>query len=339
MPIIKGSKFFEGSNLDNNAFSYFKPDVRQLIFSKKKNPDGLHLIFLPGYKEDNSGQGVWYKQIQVRDNFGVEFRKKYVVRDANNDPAAYFEKSFKLHYPEQAEPTTDDKGFKVYPYYGRTTTRVVFNVAILKELQKGSSLDKVVHVLDLPSYNGADQLTKWMNQPDSEGNPNPIVNDPESAVPVFVKLGTGLNPWSITPDASRRYEIPEAYGDSDNLYNLDNVFIEKSNEEILSDLRGMFSGQVFDICMEGFHGLTRVVIPGKSFSRDEEDNIDMAPVTFKKAGPVVTKIPSPSVTPALKQVPPLPEENEEEQEVVTEPVAPAKKMSTADLKSFLKTKR
>ena len=167
---------------------------------------------------------------------------------------------------------------------------------------------------------------------------NDYFKDSLLAIPVFIKLGDGMNPWQLTPNPAYRYEIPEAYGDSTKLYNLDEIFIEKSNEEIISDLRGMFSGPVFDSCMNGFAGLTRVVVPGNSL-----------PVSTAKA-PVrasnVTKIPSPggTVTPALSsvQLPPEPDEEvvEEEVEVAEEaPPVATKKLNSADLKNFLKANK
>jgi hypothetical protein len=341
MPIIKPTKTFEGSNLERQSdFSYIKNDVRQIIFNKKTNTEGLYLLFMPAYKQGITGN-PWFKVAKI----GDKIKKRYYVKNENADPATYFERNFRALYPELAkpQPAEGSNKYPIYPNYGRLATRVIFNVGVLKELLSGEPVDKVLHVLDLPSYNGADLLTKWMKAPQPDGTPNPMINDPEACIPVFVKLnsGGGTSPWEITPNSSKRYKIPDVYADSDNLYNLDEIFVDKSTEEIVDELRGMFNGSIFDQCMEGYQGLikhTITVLP-----------ITPTPVTSTlplPASPDITVLPSPSkhnnidlpVAPGLvsSQLPANP--------VVTEisgysgPVASTHDMTEADLKSFLKRK-
>jgi hypothetical protein len=45
--------------------------------------------------------------------------------------------------------------------------------------------------------------------------------------------------------------------DTEYLYNLDEVLVAKSNEEIIAKLRELYDGDVFDDCMNGFPGLVR----------------------------------------------------------------------------------
>ncbi len=244
MAIIKPSKKFVGSEMSGGeGGKYVKPDIRQVIFNKTSNKDGAYLYFLPAYKRDNTGAGVWFKTINVRDNFGDKFKDKYVVLDAN-DPVAHFERNFKLHFPEDAEVTEEQNEktgqmMKKYPNYGRVTRRVVFNVAYSQDLAKGC------HVLDLPAYNGANLLQKWLDTPDSRGREKPMVNDPDRAIPVFIKLNSGAgSPW----------QIPEQLADTDYIYNLDDIFIKKTPQELIAKLKEMFTPDVFEACMAGYPG-------------------------------------------------------------------------------------
>lgn len=252
MAIIKPSKSFAGSALSNasDAGKYIKPDIRQVLFNKNNNKEGTHLYFLPPYKQDVEGNGVWYKVIRVRDNFGDKFKDKYVVVHPD-DPVAHFERNFKAYYPEESKPVDeagkDGRMMKRYPFFGRVTTRVLFNVALVNDLAAGA------HILDLPSFNGASLLTNWLNTKDSRGRERAMLNDATRCIPVFVKLNDGGGaPWQIEPDATEPAELPTQLADSDYLYNLDEVFTIKSKEELLGKLQTMYRPDVFEQCMAGY---------------------------------------------------------------------------------------
>jgi hypothetical protein len=252
MAIIKPTKKFQGSEIDLREIGkYIKPDVRQVTFSKRQNPNGTYLYFLPSYKEDHEGNGVWYKPIRVRDNFGDKFKQKYLV--IPNDPVTHFERNLKLLYSELAatKDVTDDKGQsrKVYPLCGRVANRVVYNVAYFDKLDAGP------HVLDLPAFNGAIIFDNWQKEKDTRGRERPLLCDPEHCIPVFIKLrdGGGM-PWQIEPSPAEAAVLPDSLADSDNLYNLDEIFIEKTPEELIANLRELYSPEVFERCMEGYTG-------------------------------------------------------------------------------------
>ena len=69
MAIIRASKAFEGSDLKPRANTYIKADTRTVSFGKDEK-DGVYLFILGAYKEDSNGNGVWYRPLKIRDNFG-----------------------------------------------------------------------------------------------------------------------------------------------------------------------------------------------------------------------------------------------------------------------------
>jgi hypothetical protein len=255
MPIIKPSLKFEGAETGTtqNTTPYLREDVRKVVFNKNNNQNGVYLYFLPPYRADSLGNGVWYKSIEIRDNFGDKYKEKYLVLSRENDPAEYFGRNFKLLYPEDAKPGTivnNGKTFKKYPNYGRVTKRVLFNVAYANKLEAGP------HILDLPLANGASQLFDWLSKTDIAGNPRPLVNNPEAAFPVFLQLkDSGTNPWQLNVEASQPAILPESIATSDNLYNLDEILVIRSKEEIIGKLREMYPSHVFEDCMNGYPGL------------------------------------------------------------------------------------
>ena len=265
MAIIKPTLKFEGSdlNLTSSATPYIKEDVRRAVFNKSTNQEGAYLYFLPAYRSDNSGGGIWYKKITVRDNFGTNFKEKYHVANRAQDPAEYFANNFRILYPEDSkvgEVEVNGKKFKKYPAHGRATERVVYNVAFAQNLGTGA------HVLDLPLRNGADILMGWLQGKDLMGNSRQPINDPERCVPVFVKLKeNSANPWMIQVENNQPVALPQQLADSDYLYDLDNIFVSKSNDEIIGKLREMYSTDVFDDCMSGYAGLKKPTVQGTSF--------------------------------------------------------------------------
>jgi len=299
MAIIKPSLRFEGSELNLGAASspYIKEGVRKATFNKTTNQEGAYLYFLPAYKADDSGNGVWFKKINIRDNFGANFKEKYYVANRAQDPAEYFANNFRILYPDDARVTdveSNGKKFKKYPLCGRIAERVVYNVAFAQNLATGA------HVLDLPLRNGADGLMSWLDGKDINGNPRQPINDHERCVPVFVKLKeNSANPWMIQIENNQAVQLPLQLADSDYLYNLDDIFVPKSKEEILAKLREMYAPDVFDDCMNGFPGLTRNSVQGASFAADRtparevQQVVSVAPARQEIAKPVMAAAPVP----------------------------------------------
>jgi hypothetical protein len=292
MAIIRPSLKFEGSelNLSASATPYIKEGVRRALFNKSTNAEGAFLYFLPAYKADNAGNGIWYKKISVRDNFGTNFKEKYFVPNKMQDPAEYFANNFKILYPEEAkvkDVENNGKKFKQYPFCGRMADRVVYNVAFAQNLGAGA------HVLDLPLRNGADILMNWLDGRDLMGNSRQPVNDPDRCVPVFVKLKEGsANPWMIQVENNQPVKLPDQLADSDYLYNLDDVFVIKSKEEIIAKLREMYSSDVFEDCMNGYPGLTKPQSQGASFNQKP-------PVAAGQASQEFVKTVAPAAVPVL----------------------------------------
>lgn len=305
MAIIKPSKKFTGSEVDlRDIGRYVKPDTRQVFFGKKYNPEGAWLYFLPAYKQDAAGNGVWYKTFRIRDNFGDKFKDKYAVLDGG-DPVEYFERNFKIYYPEDAKVIDElnDKGQsrKRYPFYGRTTTRVLYNVAYVNGDPAG------VHILDLPAYNGASIINEWLKGKDRKGIERPVLNEPEHCIPVFIKLKDGGGaPWQIEPEQSDASAIPDELADSDNLYNLDDVFIRKDPAELIDRLRNMYSKEIFEQCMDGYvsddvvvtgsrpalvkkSAPTATAVVNSAKQAVEDDEVPMEFVVQEEANPVVSK--------------------------------------------------
>jgi hypothetical protein len=257
MAYIKPSLKFEGSELNLTASSapYIQENVRRAIFNKSNNPEGAFVYFLPPYRADTAGNGVWYKKISIRDNFGTKFKEKYFMPERASDPAEYFANNFKILYPEESRPTDTEingRKFKQYPNFGRCTERVIYNVAFAQNLSAGA------HVLDLPLRNGADYLMNWLEGRDMHGNPRQPINECDRCVPVFIKLkDNSSNPWTLQVESSSPVRLPDQLADSDYLYNLDQILIVKSKEEIISKLRDMYSSDVFEDCMDGYPGLTK----------------------------------------------------------------------------------
>jgi hypothetical protein len=258
MAIIKPSKKFIGSEIDlRDAGKYIRADVKQVRFNKKDNAEGAWLYFLPPYKTDAEGNGVWFKVFQIRDNFGDKFKDKYAVLNPHEDPVAHFERNFKIYYPEDAKPVDEVNEMKQvrkrYPYYGRTTFRVLYNVAYVNKLDEGA------HVLDLPAFNGASIINEWLKGKDKRGQERPMLNAPSHCIPVFIKLKDGGGaPWQIEPEQSDAAEIPDDLADSENINNLDDVFIVKSPVELIDKLKNMYSSEVFEKCIAGYSGYDKV---------------------------------------------------------------------------------
>lgn len=296
MAIIRPSLKFEGSELNlSNATPYIKDGVRRALFNKNTNAEGAYLYFLPAYKADREGNGVWFKKIAVRDNFGTSYKEKYFVADRSQDPAEYFANNFRILYPEEARVKDIDnngKKFKQYPFCGRVTERVLYNVAFAQNLVGGA------HVLDLPLRNGADILMNWLDGKDLMGNSRQPVNDPDRCVPVFVKLKEGsANPWMLQVESQQPSKLPDQLADSDYLYNLDEVLVPKSKEDIIAKLREMYSSDVFDDCMNGYPGLTRNTASAKAKPANTE-RIEQFVAAQREAQQPVQETAKPVIAPA-----------------------------------------
>lgn len=321
MAIIRPSLKFEGSelNLNTSATPYIKDGVRRAVFNKTTNQDGAYLYFLPAYRADSSGNGIWYKRIAVRDNFGTSFKEKYYVANRAQDPAEYFANNFRILYPEDAKVVdveANGKKFKKYPFCGRVTERVVYNVAFAQNLAAGA------HVLDLPLRNGADILMGWLEGKDLRGNPRQPINDPDRCVPVFVKLKeNSANPWMIQVENEQPVQLPDQLADSDYLYNLDDIFVTKTSEEVLAKLREMYSADVFDDCMNGFAGLKKNPVQGASLAPRPATQPE--PVQ-EIARPVVQEIAKPTMATAVN----IPKAS------ISAPIAPVNPPAAADIGSL-----
>ena len=259
MPIVAPARDFAGSEMETGSgFKYIRPEVPQVLISEKENPNGIHLFFLPGYKDG----GVWFKQFQVRQNFGTQFREKYVMPNPADDPASYFESKFKMFWPEEAKPKEVErsgKNFKDYPPYGNVSKRVVYNVLKAKNPEEGA------HVLDLPLFNGASQIAAYHDAPSFKGEITPLISDPTRCALVYIKCksaGAKGNPWSIKIDLSEAVALPENLCSSEYLNNLDEIFVPKGKNEIIAKLREFFPQDVFDRCMHGYPGLVTGAVQG-----------------------------------------------------------------------------
>lgn len=326
MAIIRPSLKFEGSelNLNPTAAPYIKDGVRRAVFNKSTNQEGAYLYFLPSYRVDNAGNGVWYKKISVRDNFGVNFKEKYVVLNRSEDPAEYFANHFKELYKEEAritETEVNGKKFKKYPAYGRLTERVLYNVAFAQNLALGA------HILDLPLRNGADTLMIWVEGKDISGNPRPAINEPDRCLPVFVKLKeNSQNPWTIQVESSQPVQLPLQLADCDYLYNLDEILVTKSKDEIISKLREMYPSDVFEDCMDGYSGLTKKAVQG---ARLPTANVQARPAN-PPAAPMNIEIAKPTMS-ASAPVMDIPRAMPAMAAPIAVPIAPVNPPPAADL--------
>jgi hypothetical protein len=270
MPVIRPSRTFEGSSAGETSTTtpYIREHVKKVVFNKTQNTNGVYLYFMPAYRLDSRGEGCWFKYVEIRDNFGDRYKEKYWVASRQDDPAEYFGSHHRTLYPEEyatpATVTSNGKTFKKYPNYGRITKRVLYNVAYASNLAAG------VHVLDLPQYNGGSVIDSWTKQLDISGNPRPLINDPDAACPVFIRLlDAGSNPWQINVDASQPAILPEELTLVENLYNLEDILVTKPAHDIIAKLREMYSSDVFEDCMHGYPGLTSGQVRGHSLAQAE----------------------------------------------------------------------
>jgi len=293
MSFITPARAFEGGDMANQgATKLIKETVPTISFNEGKNKSGIYLFVMPPYKSDAIGQGVWYKVITVRDNFGMDtFKERFVERE--DSPIAWFQRQVKAKYPKFAEVAKmqkDGKDWKVFPPYGRTTKRVLFNVAYANDLNAG------VFVLDVPSYGCADVIDAYHRRPGFDGALPPLVCDPAQACPVFFKLnkdGVG-NPWQVAVEGGKRFALPDQLASK--LFNLDDVCIMHSNEDLLNKLRSVVPPELFNDCMQGYAGISNVAASITTTAPTAANPMMAAPVAAP-AAPVIASAASFNLAP------------------------------------------
>ena len=250
MAIIRSSKTFEGGEFKQSGTRYIKAGLRTMNFYDKKLMDGAYVFILGAYKEDGSGNGVWYKPLKIRDNFGMDTKEKFAVQP--NCPVDYFANKVKTHAPNLARVEKikgeDGRDRNVYPAFGRTTWRVLYNAAFFNDMAAG------VHVLDLPQSGGASAIDEFVKGKGPDGAENPDITDYTAAIPVHIKLDLKASgqPWKISVNNAKVYTLPVELADTDYLYNLDDVVIYPSKQELIEKLKTLFPADIFNKCIAGY---------------------------------------------------------------------------------------
>ena len=257
MAIIRAARQFEGSDLSQRTTSYLKAGTRLVDFKNKEN--GVFLFLLGAYKQDNNGAGVWYKPVRIRDNFGMGlYKEKFAVQP--NCPIDYFANKVQTFAPEMAKSreTQDDEGRKrwVYPAWGRTAMRVIYNAALYGDFGAG------VHVLDLPSSGGGSVIDEYVRGKQANGEPNPDLTDYENAIALNIKLDLKAKgqPWKIQINEGKKYALPIELADTDYLYNLDEVVNYPNKDELIAKLKSCVPSDVFEKGMDGYQDGDRTVV-------------------------------------------------------------------------------
>lgn len=314
MAIITPTRKFEGSEGAAAFGRVIKEDVRQINLRESKNKDGAWLFMLPPYKLDAQGNGKSWKVIQVRDNFGLETKESYACKENFFCPVAYVAQRAKTLFPEWASVKTklDNKGktMKDYPAFGRTTNKVLFNMAYVREIELGA------HVLIVPQFGTGSAISDWNRTKDSDGNDKPLLNDPTRAIPILFKFDTtiGGNPWQpLVFDEARAKALPVELSDTDYLYDLDNDVIHYPTVDYLVEkMRACIPSDIFARCMEGYkdpNSKPKVVVP----AAPADDDIPYTAPAPVAAIPKIRK---------AKPVEAAPVEEEEEPTVTVPRVAP-----------------
>lgn len=256
MPIIRASRTFEGGDLTQRSSTYIKSGTRIVDFKNKEN--GVYLYILGGYKTDSAGAGVWYRPLKIRDNFGMGlYKEKFAVQP--NCPIEYFANKVQTFAPNMAksEQVKDEAGKTrwVYPAWGRTAWRVLYNAAIHNEFAAG------VHVLDLPQSGGASVIDEYTRGKQEDNTPNPELTDYEKAIVVNIKLDLKASgqPWKIQINPGRTTRLPMELADTDYLYNLDEVINYPPKEQLIEKLKSIVPTDIFRKGMEGYNDGTTTV--------------------------------------------------------------------------------
>ncbi len=334
MSIIDPSRNFEGSDISGSKYGrLIKEDVRTVSFKEEKNKFGNFFYLLPAYKADTNGRGVWYKQIRVRKNFGIDVKESFAIQP--NDPISYFESQAKLYFPEYTavkEVVQGTKKFKVYPTSGNVTSSIVYNAAYVSELELGA------HVLAVPSFYVGQTIDTWTRSKDAKGNPRPMLNDYKKAIPIKIQLRSGSdiigNPWLIEIDASQNEALPAELADTDYLYDLDTVIYYPDPAYLIEKLQAITPTSIFDACMKDFlsQSVRGIDIP------DAEES-DFSPTT--KPAPVQVQPVKKTIPKAVKSTEPAtvaPSAEVPKEAVASESNPSAAPMTPGDIQNFLRKK-
>lgn len=259
MAILTPTRVFEGS--ESNPYGrIIKEGIRTVSFRDDKNKEGNFFFILPPYKLDRAGNAVSWKVINVRSDFGIDPKEKFV--EGPDCPVKFFAARVKMLFPDYAKIETvkeNGQDRKKYPTYGRIQKQNVFNVAYAKQLELGA------HVLNVPQWGAGSVIEEWSRGKDINGKDKPMLNDPKAAYPVWFQLKKTLPPWVVTVEASKAYELPESLADTDYLYNLDEVLHYPDKEELITKLRAVTPADIFNQCMEDyFRGSTPLKVSGIS---------------------------------------------------------------------------
>ena len=281
MPVYTPSRVFEGS--ESNPFGRIvKEGIRTVSFRDDKNKEGNFFFILPPYKLDRAGNAVSWKVINVRTDFGIDPKERFV--EAPDCPIKFFANRVKMLFPEYAKIETvkeNGQDRKKYPTYGRIQKQNVFNVAYCKQLELGA------HVLNIPQWGAGSVIEDWSRTKGVDGKDRPMLNDPKAAYPVWFQLKKNLPPWVVTVESSKAYGLPESLADSDYLYNLDEVLYYPDKEELVEKLRSITPAEIFNVCMEDyFRGSTPMKVANVGIPTEAPAQVEVA-----MAAPAVVNAP------------------------------------------------
>lgn len=335
MAIIRASKTFEGGELKQRTNTYIKPDTRIVNFGKDEK-DGIYLFILGAYKEDSAGNGVWYRPLKVRDNFGLAMiKEKFAVQP--NCPIEYFANKVQTFAPNmsKAVETVDDNGRKrwVYPAWGRNAWRVLYNAAFFGKFEKG------VHVLDLPQSGGASVLDEYTRGRQPDGSENPMLNDYQAAIPVHIKLdlNAGGQPWKIQINANKTFELPAQLADTEYLYNLDDVINFLPKATLIEKLKSIVPSDIFRKGLDGYEDGSVIQDISTAPAPASQTPLPPAPAPAPAEPDDVPYAPPAPVIPKAKSVAPAvsipkaskPADTGSTDDLPGNPMAPAPSVSTA----------
>jgi hypothetical protein len=228
------------------------------------------------------------------------FKEKFAVQP--NCPVEYFANKVQTFAPEMAKSNQikDDNGKVrwVYPSWGRTAWRVLYNSAIYNDFGLG------VHVLDLPQSGGASVIDEYVRGKQADGSSNPDLTDYEHAIIINVKLDLKAvgQPWKIQINPSKTYPLPTQLADTDYLYNLDEVITYPDKNTLIDKLKSLVPTDIFRKGMEGYSDGTITVSmaatqPKTATVHSEPVEGDQIPMVFEN--PIPTPIPKATIAPTI----------------------------------------
>lgn len=282
MPVYNNAKREDLAGLqgNNQSVDIIRENTRKIDFQKNAYPQGVHLNILPPYKVDENGNPQWFKLLHVRTNFGEKFKERYVVT-SDNDPVTWFDREVKKKYPDYVEDfkkTVTTSKYKPVPYWGSISKRVLFNAVFSNEYKTG--FQSGVQVLELPQAFAANKLAEYHAQKNFKGGYNDWVWLQDKSIPIFFKVDKDATPpWTVrVEDASNAFSLPVELCDPDQqyLYNLDEVFVTKTDTELFEKLKSFIPADIFNDCMTGWNGYggkTQAAVtraPAKVLNNDDE---------------------------------------------------------------------